>query len=139
MNIFIDSNYFIGLYNPGDSLHEKAKQIAKQLQKDNPYTFISNFIFLETVTVLSQRLGKEYALSAGNKLLQSHSLIVINARFQNRSWEIFKKTERKNVSFVDCSTLAIMEFENITSLLSFDKTDFKPLQKFHKFTFYNDE
>src|SRR6266581_3868550 len=110
MNIFIDSNYFIALYNPGDLLHEKAKEIAKQLQKDNPYTFISNFIFLETVTVLSQRLGKEYALSAGNKLLQSHSLIVINARFQNRSWEIFKKTERKNVSFVDCSTLAIMEF-----------------------------
>ena len=29
MTIFIDSNYFIALYNPTDSLHEKAKRTVK--------------------------------------------------------------------------------------------------------------
>ena len=139
MKVFIDSNYFIALYNPADTLHEKAKQIARQLLKDNPHTVISNFVFLETVTVLSQKLGKNYPRAAGEKLLQSSSFIVIDNQLQQKSWEIFQKTERKNISFVDCSTLAVMEFENITSLVSFDKTDFKPLQKFHRFTFYNED
>ncbi|SRR6266568_5087239 len=139
MTLFIDANYFIALYNPSDALHEKAKLAAKQLQKDNLHTVISNFIFLETVTVLSQRLGKKYALAAGNKLLQSNSFIVVDEKLQQKSWEIFQNTERKNVSFVDCSTVAIMEFENVPTLLSFDRTDFKSLQKLYKFTLYNDE
>src|SRR5215469_15869582 len=138
LGLFIDSNFFIALYNPEDNLHEKAKQIAKKLQIDNPYIYYSNFIFLETVTILSQRVSRDYARAAGNKLLNNNSFIIIDEQLQKRSWEIFEKIDKKNVSFVDCSTLAIMEFENISQLLSFDLTDFKPLQNIYKFTFYND-
>lgn len=137
--LFIDSNFFIALYNPTDNLHEKSKQIAKKLEIDNPYIIISNFIFLETVTVLSQKVSKDHARSAGNKLLQLNSLMIIDEALQRRSWDIFERINKKNVSFVDCSTIAIMEYENISSLLSFDKTDFKSLQKLYKFSFYNAE
>jgi uncharacterized protein len=137
--LFIDSNFFIALYNPSDNLHEKAKQISKQLQLDNPYIYFSNFIFLETVTILSQRVSRDHARAAGNKLLNTNSFIIVDKPLQKRSWEIFEKIDKKNVSFVDCSTLAIMEFENISLLLSFDRTDFNQLQNLYKFSFYNDE
>ncbi len=135
--LFIDSNFFIALYNPLDTLNEKAKETSKQIQKDNPQTIISNFVFLEAVTVISQRAGRVVAIAAGKKLIEAHSFIFINETQQRRSWEIFQQIQRKNVSFVDSSILAIMEQEEIRYLLTFYREDFLPLQKLYKFKLYN--
>src|SRR5579862_7393177 len=139
MTVFVDSNYFIALGNANDSLHEQALLLSDKLFEEHAIFIFTNFIFAEIVTVLSQRTNRENAIRFGKELLHNKqvAMVTITKSLHDKSWEIFQKTERKNISFVDCSTLVVMEFENISTLLSFDKTNFKPLQKFHRFTFYN--
>ena len=137
--IFVDTNYFVALFNPSDSLHEDAREISKILAKENKQAIISNFIFAETVTVLAQRRGKDIAFRAGEYLL-SHSsrMIHIDEELQIKSWDIFREVEAKDMSFVDCSILAVMKREGIDTLLTFDKKDFQPLRKQFHFSFYDE-
>ena len=135
--IFIDSNYIIALFNPLDSLHKDALAVSLMLAEENRGAIISNFIFAETATVLAQKRGKDIALSAGDYLLSgSARLIHVDEELQKKSWDIFHDIAVKNMSFVDCSILAVLQSEGIPRFLTFDKKDFGPVCKQYRFSFY---
>lgn len=136
--IFADSNFFISLFNPSDSVHQKAIKIKKQLNKKRVGLIITSLIFLEVVTVFSQRVGRKEAILVGKKLLDDERVRVIHIDegFQARAWKIFRGIARKNTSFVDCSILAVMDAEGIEKLLTFDQEDFAPLRRKHRFSFF---
>lgn len=137
--VFVDANYFIALFNETDSLHQKAKEIGAMLDRNKQSLIISNFIFLEIVTVVSLRRGKETARVAGSSLLEAPhiEMIHVGPALHQRSWKLFEKVEQKNISFVDCSSALLMEDENIYTLLTFDTTDFNVLQKHVTFQFFS--
>lgn len=136
--IFVDSNYFIAFFNPSDALHARAIKIGKELYAQDAALVISNFIFLEVVTVLAQRVGKESALRVGRHLLEDPkaSIIHVDLSLHQAAWQIFQRVPGKDVGFVDCSILAVMHAEAIRSLLTFDVRDFRPLLKSFRLTFY---
>ncbi|HZX49667.1 MAG TPA: PIN domain-containing protein [Candidatus Paceibacterota bacterium] len=137
--VFADSNYFVALFNTDDSLYEEARHIAQKISSDATQLAISNFIFLEVVSILSQRKGKAAAIQAGQDILSHPSLINVvhvDETLQQAAWDIFQSIEHKNISFVDCSIIAAIKTEGIKKLLTFDKTDFKKLQKKYRFSFY---
>lgn len=138
--LFVDSNYFIAYFSISDAQHNRALTTGKKIQTDRIRFVISNYIFLEVVTVLSLRAGRETARFAGNHLIASPSveMLHIDPRLHNESWRLFQKVESKNISFVDCSTAVLMEYENIHTLLTFDTTDFKILQKHASFRFFTE-
>lgn len=135
-SIFADSNYFIGLYNSSDSLYQKASQIANKLETEDIRLVISNYVFLEVVTIMSQRLGKKFAIRLGSHLLGSGQVVIIHVdeRLHELAWKIFQDIGKKNISFVDCSTLAVMRAEGIKKLLTFDHEDFASLRSRYKFS-----
>lgn len=135
---FVDSNYFVGLFNAEDPLFETANRISKELAHKNTPLFISNFIFLEITTIVSMRASREIAIETGKYLLSSSQIHVIHIdeQLQHDSWQIFQETQSKNISFVDCSIIASMKSEGINKLLTFDTTDFKKLQRKYRFSFY---
>ena len=137
--IFVDSNFFIALFNPADSLNKRSIAFADQLDKNSIPLATSNLVFLEVVTVLSMKRGKLVATEVGNFILSNPNIQVlqVDAEQQQRSWEIFTKVSNKNVSFVDCSNIALMQYANISIILTFDTTDAKHLKKHHKFSIYS--
>ena len=136
-SIFVDSNFFVASFAEEDSQHAKALSLIQELFKKQTIV-ISNFIFLEVVTVLSQRFGRELAIASGNRLLSDPRIriIYIDQELQRTSWDIFQEIKKKNMGFVDCSIMAAMEAENINRLLTFDRTDFAPLRKRFHFKFF---
>lgn len=136
--IFCDTNFFVALYNAADTLNPKAIEISKSLTKNNFELYISNYIFLEVVTVLSQRISKKVAIKIGQHLLADGFIktIHIDEKLNHSSWQIFTALKNKNISFVDCSTLSVMNFLGIKKLLSFDQKDFGPLRKKYGFSFW---
>ncbi len=134
--VFTDTNYFIALYNPTDSQYLKAKNVSNNLV--DVEIIISNFIFLETVSVFSQRVGRKEAIDLGKHLLEDENihLVHVDKELQDSAWEIFCEAKKKNTSFVDCSTVAIMKAEGIHHLLTFDREDFAPLLKKHHLNFW---
>lgn len=133
-----DSNYFVALFNPADTRHNDAMVLTERLDGEKVPLVVSSLIFLEVVTVLSQRRDKQSAIAVGRHML-THPLIEIihiDESLHERAWQIFQTVQGKNVSFVDASILAVMEADGIVRLLTFDRTDFRPLQKKRRFTFF---
>jgi hypothetical protein len=131
--IFIDANYFIALNNSSSSLHRKAKRLISSIAEAQLY--ISDYIFLEVVTVFSQLLGREKAAILGHELLHSDRIRVLKVRrshFQ-KSWEIFQEIDNKDMSFVDCSIIALMQDYDLEHLLTFDISDFGKLTETYNF------
>lgn len=137
-DVFVDSNFFIALYNGEDALHDAAKEVSRRVAEEAPRLVTSDLIFLETVTVLSQRTGRDVAIEAGDGLKFSPTLklVQVDPSMQERSWQIFCEIENKNMSFVDCSILALMESLGIESLLTFDRDDFGGLEERYGFEFF---
>lgn len=135
--VFIDSSFLVALFNERDALHKKATPIAKILKEKDYQIFISNFVFLETTTIVSQKLDRETAIFCGNLLLNSGEFktIYIDEHLNNLSWDIFQEIKKKNMSFVDCSIIASMRFFNIKKLLTFDREDFTQLRRKYRFSF----
>ncbi|MEK7534716.1 MAG: PIN domain-containing protein [Patescibacteria group bacterium] len=131
-SLFIDTNVICSLYNPKDSLNTKAEEGKHLFKEYQPV--LSNFILLETYTILSQRVSKEFAIKFGQDIQQEHRYVIywIDKKLEEEVWKIFKSIKNKNFSYVDASILAIMKKEKISHLLSFDTT-FKNLQKQFKF------
>lgn len=137
--IAIDSNFFVALFNPHDTLHEKALHLASQLETEPERPLIiSNLVFVEVVTVLAQRRGTAVRNEVGEYLRKDPRIVLIHIDpdMHQASWELFRSLPHKNVSFVDCSTLVLMREEGIRTLLSFDRTDFTKLRKHHRFSWY---
>lgn len=137
--IFVDSNYFIALFNAADAQATQAAQFAHELDSKKVKLVISNFIFLEVVTVLSQRVSRSFAQQGGKNLLADKNIEIIhvNELLHQQTWSIFQEVQEKDVSFVDCSTIAVMRAENISTVLTFDQTDFKRLQRLYRFSLYH--
>lgn len=136
--VFVDSNYLVAFFNAKDTLHHRAAVLAKKLESDKIIIVISNFIFLEVVTVLAQRVGKETAVWVGQYLLENPKIKMfhIDMTLQSDAWRIFQHIKNKNISFVDCSILALMQAEYISDLLTFDEDDFRKLKKNYKFRLF---
>lgn len=136
---FADTNYFVALFNPIDTSHAAALVIAEDLSDRNTHLVISSYIFTEVVTILSLRAGRKVSITAGQYLLNDNTIsnIHIDQFLQEQSWKIFQATEHKNISFIDCSSIAVMQSENIITALTFDITDFKKLQKQYRFSLYS--
>lgn len=136
--IFVDSNFFVALLSPNDTLHKKAIRISAKIKEEATELVISNFIFLEIVTILSQRVNRKASITFGTHLLQDEQveIIHIDEQLQRRSWKIFQETDKKNISFVDCSIIATMEFFGIETLLTFDQKDFKPIRNMYRLAFF---
>lgn len=138
--IFADSNYFVALFNDRDALTGKADIVSKVLDEYGTTLVISNFVFLEIVTITSMKTGKEVAVEAGRSLLSNPRIriIHIDEELQEESWRIFQQIRAKNISFTDCSIIAVMRAEGISTLLTFDETDFRRLQEPYGFKLYGE-
>lgn len=48
-------------------------------------------------------------------------IIRVNEIIEERAWNIFEKYSDKYFSFIDCTSFALMEIENINNVFTFDK------------------
>lgn len=126
--IFLDSSFLVSLEIESDLNHNKAIQIRDDIIKGKyGKTFISDYIFDETVTVTFARTRNlQKAILAGVELKSSAKILRINEDVFENSWKAFKDQKSTKFSFTDCTTVSIMRENNIKNIATFDK-DFEKL------------
>ncbi len=125
LSIFVDSDAFVAFVKKDDSNHEKVKQIFNALQDKSVTFYTSNYVFAESVTIISQRIGKDTAMQFIESLKAKDtlfSIVWVTKEIEEKAIEIFKKQSSKNVSLVDCSNMAIIETNNFNGIFSFDRS-----------------
>lgn len=122
--LFVDSDAFIAILKDDDINHQKANLLLqKSLEKSFSFC-TSNFVFSEVVTVLSQRVGKEAAIKFTEMVKDEngYEIIRVNKDLEKVAIKIFRGQLSKNVSFVDCTNMAILKSNlKIKAIFSFDE------------------
>lgn len=118
MTILADSSALVALFNQEETNHTKAKQIASRLNAE--IITITSYIFAETVTILSQRVGKNHSIEAGEYLKHQFVWIDVDQSTLDLAWEIFQQQSSKNVSFTDCISFALFQQDQFDQAFSFD-------------------
>lgn len=121
--VFIDSDAFIALAKIDDANHQKAKRLFSVLHEQGCSCVTSNLVFSEVTTVLSQRVGRQAALAFIDTMQAPDNdlpMIFINKAMHEHATTLFKAQKSKNISFVDCTNMAMIQMLPCNTVLSFD-------------------
>ncbi len=116
----IDSGAFLALLDVKDKFHSAAKLFA-QTNKDAIY-FVSEPIFMETMTLVKGRLGSVAAIRLGEQVQKSAQfrLVPLTDELRQRVWTLFSHYADKQWSYADCSLMALAQLLGVTAVFSFD-------------------
>lgn len=132
--IFVDSNVFIALLRKDDSLHEKARKKALDLEKTGAFFITNNYIIAEALTVLLLRTKSlKASLILGKMVYEKKNpwfkVYEIDFKLQKEAWEIFRSQKASHqLSFADCTLPVLAKHLGIKEIFSFDKK-FKIFEK----------
>lgn len=122
--IFIDSDVFVALYKNNDSSHKKSVRLFEQAKKQSTVFLTSNYVFLESITVISQKVGHIQAANYISTMKSDDNGFLIkriDEELEAQAIEIFKKQTSKNTSFVDCANIALIKDMKLDGVFSFDQ------------------
>jgi len=121
--ILVDSDIFVAINKSDDSNHKKAEKLLENLLTQQVCFVTTNYIFSETITVLSQKVGHAAAVKFVSDIKVSKSdfeVYWITPEIEEEAIEIFNKQTSKNVSFVDCTNMAFVRYKDMDGIFSFD-------------------
>src|SRR3954469_9561888 len=121
--IFVDADAFVALARKDDANHERAVSSLQRLIKQSVVFITSNYVFAESVTVISMYMGHAAAVrfidamrsDESDYLLQRATDVIGEVAIQ-----IFKEQTSKNTSFVDCTNMAFLKQFHMDAIFSFD-------------------
>lgn len=124
LTVFVDSDAFVAAVKKADTTHKKARSLFQKLKEQEAILVTSNYVFSETVTVISQKMGHDAAIFYIDSMQSTESMLLIkriDEQLEEQAIEIFKKQTSKNTSFVDCTNMAFLKKMQIDAIFSFDQ------------------
>jgi predicted nucleic acid-binding protein len=121
-NIFVDTSAWIGLEAANDQRHQSA--IAFKQGSGRAYRWVTtNWVIWETVTWLRMHVHHAAAVRFNENVRASKllKLITVTAEYESLAWDLFKRYDDKEFSFVDCTSFAIMRSVRLVTAFAFDE------------------
>lgn len=124
--ILLDTSFLIPLNIAAEDKNTRAVEIMENTMHNNEL-YITNYIYLEYATIISQRLGTEN-LATAIRLLDKFNIkeLFIDKELDNKIRNNYIRETKKDISYVDLSNFIICKKFNVDSIISFDN-DFKYL------------
>jgi len=120
--IFVDTNYFIAVFNPADQWHQKAVEADEKLGEVRLIT--TDFVLVEVLNYFSgykQNFKKKISDSV-RLLLNDFEIQKIECSHKSflEGFEFYESRLDKGYSLTDCVSMNIMREENISEILTSD-------------------
>lgn len=118
--IFADTGGFYALADRRDPAHARARGF---IEGSPAILLTTDFVFAETMSLLTKRLGKEIAVTFGQALRSSPSVRIEEAPFEVReqAWLLFSRHHDKDYDLIDCISFSMMERFGIRETFGFDR------------------
>lgn len=121
--VFVDTDAFVAAMKQDDPNHQRAKELFEKLKPRSTSFMTSNYVLAEVITVLSQRVSHEVAVGYMDTMTSVESTMMIHqvdAALDTQAREIFRVQTSKNISYVDCTNIALVRSLDLDAIFSFD-------------------
>ncbi|MCB0253916.1 MAG: PIN domain-containing protein [Anaerolineae bacterium] len=121
--VFVDTGPWIALSDPRDQWHSLAVRTMERVRQERYSLVTSNLVLIETYSGLVGRIQRKAIVRLRSTVLGSASIQVvrIDEATEDFAWRLFMRYDDKTVSFVDCTSFAVMEQLAITTAFTFDR------------------
>ena len=120
MSIFVDTSVFLAVLAEEDSNNKIAAETLATLAESGEQLITTNYILVESYALIQRRMGMDAIQDFQKKILPSLTLTWINAEEHQRALQQFLLENRRNLSFVDCSSFEAIQRLGIDKALTFD-------------------
>ena len=127
--ILLDSSLIVAYSNEADENHVKALRLMGTMDEGKYGTLsITDYVFDEVVTVMLLKT-KDLARVAdlGKNILDAIILFRIDEDAFDLAWRIFRDQLNEELSFTDCTTIAVCRMNGISNIGTFDE-DFQKIE-----------
>ena len=120
MRVFIDTSAFYALLDRDDANHRKAKNVWTNLLKNENAFITSNYILVETFSLIQHRLGIEAVRGFQNDILPLVNIEFVAPELHRSGVSALLSASRRNLSLVDCVSFEMMRTLEIRTAFAFD-------------------
>jgi len=122
--IFVDTSALLALLSAEDINHPAAIHCWKNLVQSGETLLTNNYVVVESIAIMQNRLGLEAVRSLQADLLGIIQVEWITPEDHHSAVESILAANRRNLSLVDCSAFQTMRLRGIQTAFTFDR-DFK--------------
>lgn len=119
--VFADANYWVGLFNPKDSLHTPAVTASRALVKTRLVT--SEMVLVEVLNGLGRYPALRHQTAAAiDKIMADANTEVVpqSALLFRDAFALFRQHADKEWGLTDCASFVIMRQKGIGEALTYD-------------------
>ena len=126
--VFVDTSALVGKFLEQDEHHHRATRTMRTLLGEGRHFISTDYVFDEVVTRVRGLGGHSNAVKAGDGILGSEiiELIDVDPSLRKEAWKLFRKYKDQKLSFTDCTSFAVMDRFGISEAFTFDD-DFKKI------------
>lgn len=120
--VFLDSAYAIALSAPNDQYHERALQLAEQLERDVTRLITTRAVLLEIGNALAKIRYREDAITLLDSLEDDSNveIISISEDLYKRAFELYRERIDQEWGLTDCISFVVMQDRELAEALTTD-------------------
>ena len=120
MSVFIDTSAFLAILNAKDKQHHDATIAWEHLIASRETLISSNYVVVETVTLLQRRFGIDVAQSFQENVYPILEVEWVDKSIHHAGIATVFTASRRRLSLVDCVSFEVMRRQGITRAFCFD-------------------
>lgn len=122
-NVFLDTSFSIALAIAKDAFHERAIDLANQIERQETQVFTTQAVILEIGNALSKLKYRQAAVGIIQRLTNDPNISVISLtdELYDKAFDLFKNRPDKEWGLVDCISFVVMKERNIKAALTTDE------------------
>lgn len=120
MKIYVDTSAFLAVFNADDRFHARARSRWQELIESGFSLLCNNYVLVETVAVLQNRLGVEAVLSFQNNVWPILHILWVDEDLHQRAMSAMLAAGQRRLSLVDCASFESMRLAGLNQAFAFD-------------------
>lgn len=119
--IFVDTSALYALLDADEARHTLASSKWTDVVEQRPPLLTTNYIVLETTSIVQSRLGLDATRRLHNDLLPPLTVHFVDAALHDAAVDLLLAENQRRISLVDCASFLFMRRNSIKRAFAFDR------------------
>lgn len=121
MRVFFDTSGLFATLVHNDYMHVRARETVECLVEQNAKLLTTNYVLLETISLLQARVGLEAARLFHHQFAPTLKIHWVDEKLHEKAFRRLELRGRREISLVDCASFVFMEDNGISHAFAYDK------------------